>query len=83
MSSGTWNREIESPVAAARLFKAIVGDWHNLAPKLVPEFVASATAEEVEGGVGSTRQLNFTAGLFRRFFFFPVDNFMKLRINKF
>jgi hypothetical protein len=61
-STDSWTLEIESPVAAPRLFKAGVMDWHTLAPKLAPHIIASAHAVEVEGGVGSVRQFNFTSG---------------------
>ncbi|XP_048574353.1 pathogenesis-related protein 1-like isoform X1 [Triticum urartu] len=60
-STNSWTHEIESPVAAPRLFRAGVMDWHTLAPKLVPQIVASAHAVEGEGGVGSVRQFNFTS----------------------
>ncbi|XP_039127979.1 pathogenesis-related protein 1-like [Dioscorea cayenensis subsp. rotundata] len=57
----SWIVEVESPVAAPRLFKALL-EWHNLAPKLTPEIVSSAQMiilNESEG-VGSVRQFNFT-----------------------
>ncbi|KAM0954472.1 putative Bet v I/Major latex protein [Dioscorea sansibarensis] len=52
--------EIETAVPASRLFKAAFLEWHNLAPKVVPEHIASASAIHVDGGVGSVRQINFT-----------------------
>ena len=61
-SANSWTLEIASPVAAPRLFRAAVLDWHTLAPKLVAEVVASAHPVEGEGGVGSVRQFNFTSG---------------------
>ncbi|EHA8590148.1 pathogenesis-related protein 1 [Cocos nucifera] len=63
MSSSSWSCEIESPVPAARLFKAAVLDWHNLAPKLVPEIVVSAAGIEGDGGVGSMRQFQFSSAM--------------------
>ncbi|VAH90036.1 unnamed protein product [Triticum turgidum subsp. durum] len=57
----SWTHEIESPVAASRLFRAGVMDWHTLAPKLAPHIVASAHPVEGEGGIGSVRQFNFTS----------------------
>ncbi|KAH7676481.1 Bet v I type allergen protein [Dioscorea alata] len=57
----SWAVEVESPVAASRLFKALL-EWHNLAPKASPEVISSAqiiTLNETEG-VGSVRQFNFT-----------------------
>ena len=62
-STDSWTHEIESPVAAPRLFRAGVMDWHTLAPKLVPQIVASAHPVEGEGGIGSVRQFNFTSGM--------------------
>ncbi|XP_010911543.2 pathogenesis-related protein 1 [Elaeis guineensis] len=62
MSPSTWTLEIESPAPAARLFKAVL-DWHNLAPKLLPNIVASAVGVQGEGSVGSVRQLNFTSAM--------------------
>ncbi|XP_020152344.1 pathogenesis-related protein 1 isoform X2 [Aegilops tauschii subsp. strangulata] len=62
-STKSWTHEIESPAAAPRLFRASVMDWHTLAPKLVPQIVASAHAVEGEGGVGSVRQFNFTSAM--------------------
>ena len=60
----SWTHEIESPVAASRLFRAGVMDWHTLAPKLAPHIVASAHPVEGEGGIGSVRQFNFTSGTY-------------------
>nr|XP_010911543.1 pathogenesis-related protein 1 [Elaeis guineensis] len=62
MSPSTWTLEIESPAPAARLFKAVL-DWHNLAPKLLPNIVASAVGVQGDGSVGSVRQLNFTSAM--------------------
>ncbi|XP_047086530.1 pathogenesis-related protein 1-like [Lolium rigidum] len=62
-STDSWALEIESPVAAPRLFKAGVMDWHTLAPKLAPHIIASAHPIEGEGGVGSVRQFNFTSAM--------------------
>jgi hypothetical protein len=61
-STNSWTLEIESPVAAPRLFKAGVMDWHTLAPKVAPHIVASAHPVEGDGGIGSVRQFNFTSG---------------------
>ncbi|OAY67658.1 Pathogenesis-related protein 1 [Ananas comosus] len=62
-SPASWNFEIESPVAAPRLFCAALLDWHNLAPKFAPEIVVSATVIEGNGGVGSVRQFNFSSAM--------------------
>ena len=50
--ASTWTLEIESPVAASRLFRAGVMDWHNLAPKVAPHIIASAHPVEGAGGIG-------------------------------
>ena len=63
-SANSWTLEIASPVAAPRLFRAAVMDWHTLAPKVASLVVASAHPVEGEGGVGSVRQFNFTSGTF-------------------
>ncbi|KAL9269514.1 Major strawberry allergen Fra a 1-3-like protein [Drosera capensis] len=61
--SKTFSQEIESPVAPARLFKALCLEHHVLFPKLMPDSFASI--EFVEGDsvkVGSIQQLNFPEG---------------------
>ena len=63
-STNSWTHEIESSVAAPRLFRAGVMDWHTLAPKLAPHIVASANPVNGEGGIGSVRQFNFTSGTY-------------------
>nr|AHG94649.1 pathogenesis-related protein 10 [Lilium regale] len=55
--------EVESPVSAARMFKAALFDWHNLGPKIAPHVLSSAALIEGDGSVGSIRQLNFTSDL--------------------
>ncbi|PWZ04369.1 Pathogenesis-related protein 1 [Zea mays] len=62
-STNSWTVEIASPVAAPRLFRAAVMDWHTLAPKVASHVVASAHPVEGEGGVGSVRQFNFTSAM--------------------
>ncbi|WOK96095.1 hypothetical protein Cni_G04802 [Canna indica] len=63
MASGSATYEIESSVEAARLFKATVFEWHILAPKIIPEVVASAAIIEGEGAIGAVRQINFSPAL--------------------
>ncbi|GAB4829885.1 hypothetical protein Ancab_019531 [Ancistrocladus abbreviatus] len=61
MGVKTYSQEIESPVAAARLFKAFCFDNHNVFPKLMLESFKSI--EFVEGTsvkAGSIRQFNFS-----------------------
>ncbi|GAB4829992.1 hypothetical protein Ancab_019636 [Ancistrocladus abbreviatus] len=63
MEVKAYSQEIESPVAAARLFKAFCLDNHNVFPSLMPEFFKSI--EFVKGtsvAVGSVRQFNFSDG---------------------
>ncbi|KQK22062.1 pathogenesis-related protein 1 [Brachypodium distachyon] len=65
-STNSWTYEIESSVAAPRLFCAGVKHWHVLAPKLVPQIVVSAhSVEEDEGSIGSVvvRQFDFTSAM--------------------
>uniref|UniRef100_A0ACD5YPT4 Uncharacterized protein n=1 Tax=Avena sativa TaxID=4498 RepID=A0ACD5YPT4_AVESA len=63
-STNSWTLEIESTVAAPRLFKAGVMDWHTLAPKLASHIITSAhPIEGGGGGVGSVRQFNFTSDM--------------------
>ncbi|VAH36931.1 unnamed protein product [Triticum turgidum subsp. durum] len=62
-STNSWTHEIESSVAAPRLFRAGVMDWHTLAPKLAPHIIASAHPVNGEGGIGSVRQFNFTSAM--------------------
>jgi hypothetical protein len=61
-STNSWTLEISSPVAAPRLFRAAVMDWHTLAPKLASHVVASAHIVQGDAHVGSVRQFNFTSG---------------------
>lgn len=63
MVSGTAITEEVSQVEARRLWNAMVKDSHNLFPKVLPELVASVTLIQGDGGVGSTRQINFTPGM--------------------
>ncbi|GAB4829955.1 hypothetical protein Ancab_019601 [Ancistrocladus abbreviatus] len=63
MGVKTYSQEIESPVAAERLFKALCLDNHNIFPKVMPESFKSV--EFVKGTsvvVGCVRQMNFPDG---------------------
>uniref|UniRef100_A0ACD5YMH6 Uncharacterized protein n=1 Tax=Avena sativa TaxID=4498 RepID=A0ACD5YMH6_AVESA len=62
-STNSWRLEIQSPVAAPRLFRAAVLDWHTLAPQLAPHIIASAHPVVGEGRIGSVRQFNFTSAM--------------------
>eukprot|EP00928_Gymnodinium_smaydae_P023045 TRINITY_DN19171_c0_g1_i1.p1 TRINITY_DN19171_c0_g1~~TRINITY_DN19171_c0_g1_i1.p1 ORF type:complete len:162 (+),score=16.99 TRINITY_DN19171_c0_g1_i1:47-532(+) len=55
-----YNAEFTSPVAPARLFKALVIDLHHLLPQVVPKEVKSAVIVSGDGGVGSIKQYTFT-----------------------
>lgn len=61
----TVSDEYTSPVASARLFKALIVDSANLIPKLIPCVVKSIDVSPSDGGVGSIRQINFTEGMAR------------------
>ncbi|KAJ1297536.1 hypothetical protein BS78_01G383800 [Paspalum vaginatum] len=62
-SSNSWTVEITSPVAAQRLFRAAVMDWHTLAPKLASHAVASAHIVQGDACVGSVRRFDFTSAM--------------------
>ena len=56
--------ELVSPVAAARLYKAIVTDYSNVWPKALPGFIKSAETIEGDGGPGSIKKLTLADGKF-------------------
>ncbi|XP_057863810.1 major strawberry allergen Fra a 1-3 [Cryptomeria japonica] len=60
MVAGSFSIEIESPVEAKRLWKATL-DSHNLLPKQAPGLISGITLVQGDGGVGTIRQVNFTA----------------------
>ncbi|XP_057863811.1 major strawberry allergen Fra a 1.06 [Cryptomeria japonica] len=60
MVAGSFSIEIESPVEAKRLWKAIL-DTHNLLPKQAPGLISGITLVQGDGGVGTIRHVNFTA----------------------
>lgn len=72
-SNMSWTLEIKSPVAAPRLFRRAIMDWHTQPPKISPDFLASSHLVEGEGGIGSVRQYNFTSAI-------PVSA-MKVRLD--
>ncbi|XP_068337592.1 major allergen Pru ar 1-like [Pyrus communis] len=59
MSSISSRQEFTSPVAADRLFKALITDSDNLIPKLMPTAIKSIEIIHGDGGVGSIKQINF------------------------
>ncbi|XP_020271926.1 pathogenesis-related protein 1-like [Asparagus officinalis] len=60
MSSGSWIHEVAANVPAGRLFKAAMLDWHNLGPKIVPDFIAIGSVVSGEGAVGSIREIKIS-----------------------
>ena len=61
MVAGSYTVEIESSVEAKRLWNATVKDSHNIFPKIAPGIVAGITILQGDGGVGTIRQIDFTA----------------------
>ncbi|CAN6558741.1 unnamed protein product [Malus baccata var. baccata] len=59
MSSISSRQEFTSPVAADRLFKALIIDSDNLIPKLMAQVIKSIEIIHGDGGVGSIKQINF------------------------
>ncbi|KAM3326890.1 hypothetical protein P3S67_002016 [Capsicum chacoense] len=59
MGVTTYTHETTTPVAPTRLFKALVLDSDNLAPKLMPQIVNNIEIVEGDGGVGSIKKMNF------------------------
>ncbi|KAL5849366.1 hypothetical protein ACOSQ4_007379 [Xanthoceras sorbifolium] len=56
--------EYATPIAPARMFKALIIDAHNLVPKLSPQAVKSVdVVEGVPGEAGCIKQTNFADGL--------------------
>ncbi|KAL3727576.1 hypothetical protein ACJRO7_032330 [Eucalyptus globulus] len=45
--------EYNSPIPAARFFRALIGDFHNLIPKLMPEAIESIDIVQGDGGAGT------------------------------
>lgn len=58
----TFTDEFTSPAPAARLFKALILDAHNLYPKIAPLGIKSIDTIEGDGGPGSIKQINFAQG---------------------
>ncbi|KAK3417997.1 major allergen Pru ar 1 [Eucalyptus grandis] len=54
--------QYSSPIPAARFFRALIGDFHNLIPKLMPEAIGSIDIVQGDGGAGTIMQINFTEG---------------------
>ncbi|GMP76443.1 hypothetical protein CsSME_00033114 [Camellia sinensis var. sinensis] len=58
----TFTEDIDSPVLAPRLFKALILDADNLIPKIVPQAIRSIETIQGDGGPGSIKQMNFAEG---------------------
>ncbi|KAI3494551.1 hypothetical protein L1887_40683 [Cichorium endivia] len=59
MAVTTFSSDFTSPIPAARLFKALILDAHNLFPKITPLAIKSIDTLEGDGGPGSIKQINF------------------------
>ncbi|KAI4346286.1 hypothetical protein L6164_013351 [Bauhinia variegata] len=60
------NQEYSSPVAPARMFKALILEPGTLLPKLLPQIIKDVTLIQGDGGAGSIEQINFAeAGPFK------------------
>ncbi|KAF8387770.1 hypothetical protein HHK36_026425 [Tetracentron sinense] len=57
-----FTQEFTTPVAPAKMFKALILDSHNLIPKLMPQSIKSIEFVEGDGGIGSIKQTNFAEG---------------------
>ncbi|PIN08414.1 hypothetical protein CDL12_19015 [Handroanthus impetiginosus] len=60
MGVTTITQEFTSPIAAGRLFKALILESNNLIPKLIPQSIKSVEILQGDGGAGSIEQVNFT-----------------------
>uniref|UniRef100_A0A7N0UQ61 Bet v I/Major latex protein domain-containing protein n=1 Tax=Kalanchoe fedtschenkoi TaxID=63787 RepID=A0A7N0UQ61_KALFE len=72
MVATTFTDEHSSPVAPARLFKALVLESHILLPKLAPQAVKSIEVQG-DGGAGSIKVINFAEGSHLRYVKLRVD----------
>ncbi|XP_061344845.1 major strawberry allergen Fra a 1.07-like [Gastrolobium bilobum] len=59
----TYEAEHVSPIAPARLYKAIFLDSSNVFPKALPNFIQSEELIEGDGGPGSIKKLTLAEGL--------------------
>ncbi|KAI9123253.1 hypothetical protein K1719_006142 [Acacia pycnantha] len=60
MGVTVFTQEYSSPIAASRLFKALIIDANTLLPKLLPQFVKDVCILQGDGGPGTIEQVNFT-----------------------
>lgn len=54
----------QSVIPAAKLFKALVVDAHNLIPKIAPQIIQDYQILQGDGGVGTIRKITFAPGNF-------------------
>jgi len=62
MGATSITQELTCPIAAARMFKALIIEANALIPKLLPQFIKSVELVQGDGGAGSIEQVNFTEG---------------------
>nr|ANC48860.1 PR-10 protein [Hypericum perforatum] len=62
MAVYTVSKEDESPVAAHRLFKALVLERHNVLVKAQPHVFSTGEIIEGDGGVGTVTKITFAPG---------------------
>ncbi|XP_050216021.1 major allergen Pru ar 1-like [Mercurialis annua] len=55
----TYEMEVATSVAAAKMFKAFVIDGSTLIPKILPQGIKSIDILEGDGGAGTIKQINF------------------------
>lgn len=77
--SSSWSVEVECQGPAGCIFKAGLTDWHNLAPKLLPDIFTGITILSGNGGSGTIRHVDLTPeGPFifarERFDFVDIEN---------
>ncbi|CAM8998353.1 unnamed protein product [Rhodiola kirilowii] len=72
MVATTFVDEYSSPVAPAKLFKALILESHILIPKLLPQAVKSIEIQG-DGGAGSIRVVNFAEGNQLQYVKYRVD----------
>ena len=66
-------QEFVTPVAPARMFKALIVDAHNLLPKLMPQTISSIEYVQGSGGPGSIQQTNLPEGAHLKSFKHKID----------
>ncbi|XP_021290867.1 pathogenesis-related protein STH-2-like isoform X1 [Herrania umbratica] len=60
MGVTSFTQEFTCPIAAARIFRALIIESNTLIPKLLPQFIKSVDVIQGDGGAGSIEQVNFT-----------------------